>query len=41
LEEIAQQFDREITVEGDAEFHIHDTRLLRARTRQEITSSSL
>jgi ribonuclease G len=35
LDALAMQFDREIEVEGVADFHIHDIKVLRARTRRE------
>lgn len=37
LEEIARQFDREVTIESVSDFHIHDAKILRARTRKEMT----
>lgn len=36
LDGIAEQFNREITVESVSDFHIHDIKVLRARTRKEI-----
>lgn len=36
IDEIAENFEREITVEAAQEFHIHDVKFLRARTRKEI-----
>ena len=36
LEAIAERFQREIDVESVSSFHIHDVKMLRARTRQEI-----
>ncbi len=36
LEEVARRFDREITIESVSDFHIHDIKLLSARTRKEI-----
>ncbi|HIJ64401.1 MAG TPA: Rne/Rng family ribonuclease [Candidatus Hydrogenedentes bacterium] len=36
LDGIMQRFDREITVESVSDFHIHDNRILSARTRKEI-----
>ncbi len=38
LDEIAQRFQREINVEADPSFHIHDTKVISARTRNEISS---
>lgn len=37
LEGITRQFEREISVESVSDFHIHDSKILRARTRQELT----
>ena len=37
LDGIMQQFEREVTIESVSDFHIHDAKMLRARTRQEIT----
>jgi len=37
LDAITKEFDREITVESVSDFHIHEVKFLRARTRQEIT----
>ena len=37
LEEIARQEKREIAVESVSDFHIHDTKILSARSRKEIT----
>ncbi len=39
LDEIAERFERTIDVEAGVDFHIHDVKVLRARTRQDITSS--
>jgi ribonuclease G len=36
LDEIAERFTREITVESVSDFHIHDSKVLRARSREEI-----
>jgi ribonuclease G len=36
LEGLAAQFEREVTVESVSDFHIHDVKILSARTRQEI-----
>jgi ribonuclease G len=36
LEALAKSFEREISVESVSDFHIHDTKILRARNRQEI-----
>jgi ribonuclease G len=36
LDEIAERFGREIEVESVSDFHIHDTKVLRSRTREEI-----
>ncbi len=36
LEAIANRFGREITIESVSDFHVHDTQILRARTRKEI-----
>lgn len=36
LDALAKSFDREISVESVSDFHIHDTKILRARNRQEI-----
>ncbi|MBX3175842.1 MAG: Rne/Rng family ribonuclease [Candidatus Hydrogenedentes bacterium] len=40
LDEIAERFGREISVESVSDFHIHDTKVLRARNRDEITAHS-
>lgn len=40
LEGVAKQFQREVKVEGVPTFHIHDTKVLSARTRNEISSLS-
>ena len=40
LDEIAERFEREITVESVSDFHIHDTKVIRARNRQELTATS-
>jgi len=37
LDGIAARFDREIAVESVSDFHIHDLKVLRARTRKELT----
>ena len=37
---IAEEFNREISVESVSDFHIHDTRVLSARTRKELASLS-
>lgn len=37
LDATMKEFDREITIESVSDFHIHDTKILRARTRKEIT----
>jgi hypothetical protein len=39
VEAIAERFEREISVESVSDFHIHDTRILSARTRNEIGAS--
>ncbi len=39
LDEIAARFERIVDVEAGVDFHIHDVKVLRARTRQDITSS--
>lgn len=36
LDNVAKSFDREITVESVSDFHIHDVKIVRARTRKEI-----
>jgi ribonuclease G len=36
LDAIAQEFSREITIESVSDFHIHDLKVLRARSRQDI-----
>lgn len=36
LDDLANRFDREISVESVSDFHVHDTMLLSARTRDEI-----
>jgi len=36
LDSIAQRFDREITIESVSDFHIHDAKILSARTRKEV-----
>jgi len=33
---IANRFEREISVESVSDFHVHDIKILRARTRKEI-----
>lgn len=38
LDELAKRFDREITIESVSDFHIHDIKILSARTRTGITS---
>ncbi|MBI2423959.1 MAG: Rne/Rng family ribonuclease [Candidatus Hydrogenedentes bacterium] len=38
LDDIAQKFEREILIESVSDFHIHDIKMLRVRTRKEITS---
>ncbi|HOE66721.1 MAG TPA: Rne/Rng family ribonuclease [Candidatus Hydrogenedentes bacterium] len=37
LDDIAARFDREIQVESVSDFHIHDIKVVSARTRKEIT----
>jgi len=39
LDDIVDRFGREISIESVSDFHIHDAKILSARTRQEITSS--
>ena len=36
LKAVAERFEREISIESVSDFHIHDVKLLRARTRKEI-----
>ena len=36
IESIAKQFNREITIESVSDFHIHETRVLSARTRNQV-----
>jgi len=36
LDAIAQEFDREVSVESVSDFHIEDIKFLSARTRKEI-----
>ena len=38
LDAVMEQHDREITIEAMPDFHIHDAKILRARTRKEITA---
>ncbi|MCC6487249.1 MAG: Rne/Rng family ribonuclease [Candidatus Hydrogenedentes bacterium] len=38
LDDVAQKFDREIAIESVSDFHIHDMKIISARTRQEVTS---
>lgn len=38
LEEVAERFKREISVESVSDFHIHDIRVLNERTRKEVTA---
>lgn len=38
LEAAARKFDREVEVEAVPDFHIHDVKLLRGRTRKEVES---
>ncbi len=38
LDGIAEHFNREIAVESVSDFHVHDSKVLRARTRKEIES---
>lgn len=38
LDDVAQKFDREIAIESVSDFHIHDMKILSARTRQEVTA---
>lgn len=40
LDDVAKRFEREVTVEAQETFHIHDTKVLSARTRNEISSLS-
>lgn len=40
LDGLAKRFDREIQVESVSDFHIHDKKVLSARTRQELTIES-
>lgn len=37
LDEVAALFDRDVAVESVSDFHVHDLRLLNARTRKELT----
>ncbi len=37
LDEIAQRFEREITIESVSDFHIHDIKVLNPRTRKEVS----
>jgi ribonuclease G len=39
LDSIAQSFEREVEVESVSDFHIHDIKILRARTRQEVVGA--
>ena len=36
LDDLAQRFKREIAVESVSDFHVHDRKMLSARTRKEI-----
>ena len=38
LDDVAQRFDREIAIESVSDFHIHDMKILSARSRQEVTA---
>jgi len=40
IDEVAERFDREIIVESVSDFHIHDARVLSARTRKEIVENT-
>lgn len=40
VDDVAAEHDREITVESVSDFHIHDVRILSARTRAEIAKGS-
>jgi len=39
LDDIADRFERDVTVESVSDFHIHDIKILSARTRKEIATS--
>lgn len=38
LNAIAQDFDREVAVESVSDFHIHDVKILSAKSRQEVSA---
>ncbi len=38
LDDLAERFEREIAVESVSDFHVHDTKVISARTRNEIAS---
>ena len=38
LDDVAKRFDREVVIESVSDFHVHHTRFLRARNREEITA---
>jgi len=38
LDDLTARFQREVTVESVSDFHVHDVKILRARTRKEISS---
>lgn len=40
LDDVAKEFDREIAIESVSDFHIHDVKILSARTRKEVTAGS-
>ena len=40
VDTIAERFGREISIESVSDFHVHEVRMLRARTREEISGDS-
>ena len=38
LDDLVKSFDREVVIESVSDFHVHDTKVLSARTRNEISS---
>ena len=38
LAAIAKDFDREVAIESVSDFHIHDVKMLSAKSRQEVSA---
>jgi hypothetical protein len=38
LDEVSKRFDREVSIESVSDFHIHDRKVLSARTRNEVSN---